>query len=188
MKQTFFATVFLSVIFFSCNNGDTGGASAQDDVNAAAAGAGVSADPDGKTGTFSFDGKEVGGNVETQYFGAGKETSNFSVLCQHNESNDPSNANFELLQVTFVNEKDAATNPSLKIYQGGSSLPMTEPEPGIVAVSLSGVGNGLTGSEFSGSEKSSGIITVTDRTITIKDLSLFTREGDKKVVNATLPF
>lgn len=142
---------------------------------------------DAKTGTFSIDGKEVSAGVTTQYFGD-KEKGNFSVLCQHNESSDPAGVNFELLQVIFINEKDATTNPALKIYSNGSSLPMTEPEPGIVAVSLTGVGNGLGSDEFTGSEKSTGTITVKNRTIEIKDLSLFTSEGEKKVITASLPF
>ena len=124
-----------------------------------------------KTGDFSFDGKSVAGRVTTQYFSSDKEKSNFSVLCQHDESN--TSANFELLQTTFVTEKDATTNPNLKIYSG-SMLPMTEPEPGIVTVSLSGVGSDLGDKQFTGSSKSTGGITVSDKTIIIKDLTLIT--------------
>lgn len=140
-----------------------------------------------KTGSFSFDGKTVNGKVETQYHGD-RERGNFSVLCQHNESSDISNSNFELLQVTFINEKDANTNPHLKIYDSGSSLPMTEPEPGIVAVSLSGVGSDLDNKEFTGTEKSTGSILVKNRIVEIKDLILFNADGEKRTVNATLPF
>lgn len=140
-----------------------------------------------KTGTFSFDGKTVSGKVETQYFGD-KEKGNFSVLCQHNQSSDPGDANFELLQITFNNEKEATAVSNLKVYDNGSTLPMTEPEPGIVAVSLSGVGNGLGNKEYTGTEKTTGTITVKNRSIEIKELVLFDSDGDRKTVNATLPF
>ncbi len=183
---TILAAIIFSVTLNSCGGSDE--KKAADTVAETASDAGLTVNNDeDKTGNFSFDDKSVSGKIETQYFGD-KEKANFSVLCQHNESNDPSNSNFELLQITFINEKDATTNPALKIYDGGSILPMTEPEPGIVAVSLSGVGNGLGDQQFTGSEKSTGSITVKGRTVEIKDLSLFTREGAKKVINATLPF
>ena len=138
-----------------------------------------------KTGDFSFDGKSVAGRVTTQYFSSDKEKSNFSVLCQHDESN--TSANFELLQTTFVTEKDATTNPNLKIYSG-SMLPMTEPEPGIVTVSLSGVGSDLGDKQFTGSSKSTGSITISDRSLVIKDLTLYNSDGASKTVNAKIPF
>lgn len=139
---------------------------------------------DEKTGEFSFDGKSVTGSSSTQYFGD-KEKGNFSVLCQHNES--ATSANFELLQATFVNEKDATTNPNLKIYSG-SSLPMTEPEPGIVAVALSGVGSDLGEKEYTGTSKSTGSISVSNRVLIIKDLTLYNSEGKMKTVSAKIPF
>ncbi len=140
---------------------------------------------DDKTGEFSIDGKSVTGKVTTQYFSSDKEKSNFSVLCQHNES--AASANFELLQITFVNEKDANTNPALKLMDG-PMLPMTEPEAGAYTVSLSGVGDGFKDQQFTGSDKSTGTLTVSDRTVIIKDLVLFTRDGDKKTVNAKISF
>jgi hypothetical protein len=139
---------------------------------------------DEKTGEFSIDGTNVSGKVETQYFGD-KEKGNFSVLCQHNEG--ATSANFELLQATFVNEKDATTNPNLKIYSG-SSLPMTEPEPGIVAVALSGVGGDLGDKEYTGTSKSTGSITISNKVLTIKDLTLYNSDGKMKTVNAKIPF
>lgn len=142
-------------------------------------------DDDGKTGEFSIDGRSVTGKASTQYFGSDKEKSNFSVLCQHDES--ATSANFELLQITFINEKDATTNAALKLYSG-SQLPMTEPEAGSYTVSLSGVGNGFGDQQFTGSDKSTGTTTVSDRTVIIKDLVLFTRDGDKRTVNAKIPF
>jgi hypothetical protein len=139
---------------------------------------------DEKTGEFTFDGKTVSGNVSIQYFGD-KEKGNFSILCQHNES--ATSANFELLQATFVNEKDATTNPNLKIYSG-SSLPMTEPESGIVAVALSGVGSDLGDKQFTGTSKSTGSITISNKVLIIKDLTLYNSDGNMKTVSANIPF
>ena len=146
---------------------------------------GSSESSDDKTGEFSIDGKSATGKASTQYFGSDKEKSNFSILCQHNES--AASANFELLQITFVNEKDATTNSALKLYDG-SQLPMTEPEAGAYTVALSGVGDGFKDQQFTGSDKSTGSVTVSDRTVIVKDLVLFTRDGDKKTVNAKIPF
>ena len=142
---------------------------------------------DEKTGSFTFDGKTVTGNVSIQYFGSDKQKSNFSVLCKHNEG-DITNPNFELLQITFNNEKEATEAPSLKIYQDGSQLPMTEPESGIVTVALSGVGNNMGDLQFTGSNNSTGSINVSNRTITITELSLFNSNGEKRVVSAKIPF
>jgi hypothetical protein len=140
---------------------------------------------DDKTGEFSIDGKSVSGRVTTQYFSSDKEKSNFSVLCQHDES--ATSANFELLQITFVNEKDATTNSALKL-SNGPLLPMTEPETGAYTVSLTGVGDGFKDQGFTGTDKSTGTVSVSDRIVIIKDLVLFTSDGDKKTVNAKIPF
>ncbi|WP_460686535.1 hypothetical protein [Niabella aquatica] len=186
MKRVMLPALIFSALLFSC--GDNTGKKVNDTVTEKAAEAGLTVnDEEDKTGKFSFDGKEVSGKIQTQYFGD-KEKGNFSVLCEHNESNDPANANFERLQVIFLTEKDATTNLNLKIYDGGSSLPMTEPEPGIVAVSLEGVGNGLDQKLFTGTGKSTGSIKVNNHTVEIKDLVLFTRDGEKRTVNATLEF
>ncbi len=184
-NKTILAAVLFSITLISCSGSEE--KKAETTVTDTVADTGSANSTGDKTGNFSFDGKTVTGDMSTQYFGD-KEKGNFSVLCQHNEDSDLSNPNFELLQITFVNEKDATTNHSLKIYKGGSSLPMTEPEPGIVAISLSGAGNGLGSNEFTGNEKSTGTIMVANRRIEIKDLSLFTKEGDKKVITASLPF
>ncbi|SDD96984.1 hypothetical protein [Niabella drilacis] len=187
MKQAIFPALIFSMLLWSCSGGNTE-KKETNTVNKVAAAAGAESGSEaGKTGSFSFDGKEVAAEVTTQYFGSDKVKSNFSVLCQHNEGG-ATNPDFQLLQVTFVNEQDAATNPALKIYDGGSSLPMTEPEPGIVAVALSGVGSGLGSKQFTGNEKSTGSITVKNRTMELKDLVLFNEDGEKKTVNAVLPF
>ena len=187
MKQAIFSAFIFSMLLWSCGSNSTEKKVTRT-VNDAAAEAGVETGSEaGKTGSFSFDGKEVGAEVTTQYFGSDKAKSNFSVLCQHNEG-DATNPDFQLLQVTVVNEQDATANPALKIYDSGSTLPMTEPEPGIVAVALSGVGSGFSSKQFTGNEKSTGSIVVKNRTVAIKDLVLFNEDGEKKTVNATLPF
>lgn len=182
-KAILTTTILLSLMSISCKKNTD---KESDIVKTEAAKEGTQIEGSEKSGTFNIDGKEVSAPVEKQYFGD-KEKGNFSVLCQHNNSDDPADANFELLQITFVNEKDAATSP-LKIYDGGSSLPMTEPEPGIVAIALSGVGNGLDGSEFTGNEKSTGTISVKNNTVTLQDVVLFNDKGEKKKVNATLSY
>lgn len=186
MKKLIFSTAIgLSMLAISCK--DNTKEKINETVNSETAKAGIDSDESGKTGTFSFDGKDFSAPVEKQYFG-NKEKGNFSVLMQHNESDsNPENANFELLQVIFLNENDANSS-SLKIYDGGSSLPMTEPEPGIVAVALSGIGNGLGSAEFTGTGKSTGTITVKNKTVTLKDVVLFNDKGEQKTVNATMPY
>lgn len=186
MKKIILPALISAALLCSC--GDHTDKKVSDTVKEKAAEAGLTInDEEDNAGKFSFDGKEVSGKMQTQYFGD-REKDNFSVLCQHNESDDPANANFELLQVTFLNEKDATSNPNLKIYDGGSSLPMTAPEPGIVAVSLEGMGNGLDKKLFTGTGKSTGSITVSNRTVKIKDLKLFNSDGTSKTVQATLAF
>lgn len=179
--NTTLSLLVLSFIIFSCNN-DTEKPEEETGTKISLS----TNDTEGKQGSFSFDGKEVNGETEIQYFGD-KEKGNFSVLCQHNEG-DAMNPDFELLQVTFLTEKEANEGVNLKIYDGGSILPMTEPEPGIVTVSLKGNGKGFSNEEFTGTEKSTGTIEVKNKTVILKDIVLFTRSGDKRVVNANLPY
>lgn len=187
MKQVVFPALLFLALLFSCED-NSADKKVNSTIKAAAAANGITSNNEaGKTGRFSFDGKEVSAEVTTQYFGNDKEKSNFSVLCQHNEG-DAANPDFELLQVTFINEKDANTNPALKIYDGGSVLPMTEPEPGVVSVALSGLGSGFNRKQFTGTEKSTGSIAVKNRIVEIKDLVLLNSDGEKKIVNAVLPF
>lgn len=183
MKQYFFILATSITLLSAC--GDKKKTTTTDNPATETNSSGSSESSDEKTGEFSYDGKSVTGKTTTQYFGNDKEKSNFSVLCQHDES--ATSANFELLQITFVNEKDATTNSALKLYEG-SQLPMTEPEAGSYTVSLSGVGDGFKDQQFTGSDKSSGTLSVSDRTIIIKDLVLFTRDGDKKKVSAKISF
>lgn len=140
-----------------------------------------------KKGNFSFDGKSVDGDVSTQYFGD-KVKGNFSVLCQHDNEGGTENPDFALLQITFLNESDANNNPSLKVYDG-PILPMSDPQPGLVAITLSGRGNGLVSAKsFTGTDKTTGNINVSDRTVTLKDVTLYNRDGAMKTVNAKISF
>lgn len=184
MKKKILYMAMAALTLQACNNSDN--PSAGDAAKKEAREAGISINDEGeKTGEFSFDGKTVTGKVSTQHFG-NKETANFSVLCQHNEEGN-TNANFELLQITFVNQK-ATGNPALKIYDGGSVLPMTEPDASTVAVSLSGVGSGLGDKEFTGTGKSAGSITVKNNTVYLESLTLYNRDGDKRTVTAKIPY
>jgi hypothetical protein len=81
---------------------------------------------------------------------------------------------------SLLTMKKKQRKPSLKIYQDGSQLPMTEPESGIVTVALSGVGNNMGDLQFTGSNNSTGSINVSNRTITITELSLFNSNGEKE--------
>lgn len=144
-------------------------------------------DDDANTGDFSFDGKSLQGDVSTQYFGD-KVKGNYSVLCQHDNQGGAENPDFALLQITFLNESDAINNPSLKVHDG-PTLAMSDPQPGLVAISLSGRGNGLIKAKsFSGTDKTTGNISVSDRTLTLKDVTLYNRDGAMKTVNAKISF
>ncbi|MBS1496755.1 MAG: hypothetical protein JSU03_02755 [Bacteroidetes bacterium] len=178
------AALLLGTVLVSCAN--TQDKTASDINQASSTAADITDNQNDLKGTFSFDGKEVSAPTETQYFGD-KEKGNFSVLCQHNESDEPTNSNFELLQVTFSNEKDATSNAALKINDG-AMLPMSDPQTGLVAVALSGLGNNLGSKQFVGTDKSTGTITVKNRVIEIKSLVLYNADGEKRIVNASLPF
>lgn len=184
MKKAIIPVVFvLSIFTFSCNKNNTEN-KINETIDNEASKYGIENDETEKLGTFSFDGKTFSANVNTQYFGD-KINGNFSVLCQHN-ADEISDPNFELLQLVFVNENDVSSSP-LKIYEG-ATLPVKDPQPGSVTVSLSGVGNGLGDKDYLGNSKSTGSITVKNKTVTLKDVVLFNSAGEKKTVNATLPF
>ncbi|NML23747.1 hypothetical protein HHL16_22895 [Pseudoflavitalea sp. G-6-1-2] len=182
MKKAILFLAFTSVLL-SCNN--------EADKTAAKVlkeEAGITVnDEETKIGEFSFDDKKVKGEVSTQYFGSDKEKSNFSVLCQHDDGR-PGEAGYELLQITFLTRKDAASGVDFKIYDGGSILPMTDPIPGVVTVSLKGIGSNLGKLEFTGTGKSAGTIRVKNDVVEINNLLLFNRDGEKRTVNAKIPF
>lgn len=124
-----------------------------------------------KTAAFTVDGTAYKGKVTTQYFGD-KVTGQFSVLCQQDEP-------FALLQAVFKNEKEAAG--SLKPAGGFYSM-----EPGEAHIALSGTAIG--DKEYVTKSNSTGTITVSNKTLTIKDLKLFNSDNKEKVVNATIGY
>ncbi len=137
---------------------------------------------DGKTGTFTANQTQYKGVVTTQYFGS-KEKGNFSVLCQQ----DADNGKFTLLQTTFITEKDALEMNGFKLYHK-AMLPMTEAEPGLVAISLNGNNEELGATEYTGSSTSTGSIAVKNRTLLLKNIQLFNQKGEEQIVNATIAF
>ncbi len=124
-----------------------------------------------KTASFTVDGKAYKGSVSTQYF-ADKVTGQFSVLCQQDEP-------LALLQAVFKNEKEAAGN--LKPAGGFYSM-----DPGEANIALSGTAIG--DKEFITKSNSTGNISVSDRTLTIKDLKLFNSDNKEKTINATIAY
>lgn len=162
MKKIFFYVVLcFTLIAASCNNKDTKENKVAD----------IETTDKAKTASFIVDGASYKGNVSTQYFGD-KMTSQFSVVCQQDEP-------LALLQAVFKNEKEAAGN--LKPAGGFYSM---EPGEGYVALSGSAIGD----KEFITRANSTGTITVSDKTLTIKDLKLFNSDNIEIVVNATISY
>lgn len=162
MKKYFLYVVFASCLAAaSCNN------NAAKETNTA----GIEIADNAKTASFTVEGIAYKGRVSTQYF-ADKLTGQFSVLCQQNEP-------FALLQAVFKNEKEAAGN--LKPAGGFYSM-----DPGEANIALSGTAIG--DKEFVTKSNSTGSITVSDRTLTIKDLKLFNSDNKEKMVNATIVY
>lgn len=157
----FYFVLSFSLIAAACNNKDTKENQVADIETADKA----------KTASFIVDGASYKGNVSTQYFGD-KITGQFSVVCQQDEP-------LALLQAVFKNEKEAAGN--LKPAGGFYSM-----EPGEAYVALSGPAIG--DKEFITRSNSTGSITVSDKTLTIKDLKLFNSDNKEKVVNATITY
>lgn len=181
MKSLTIISLALLTLFAACKGGQK-----SSDEDAALNSITIN-DDDAKTGSFSFDGKSIEGEVSTQYFGD-KVKGNFSVLCQHDNDGGTDNPNFALLQITFLNESDAINNPSLKVHDG-PTLALSDPQPGLATITLSGRGNGLTkANSFSGTDKTTGSISVSDRTITLKDITLYNRDGAMKTLSAKISF
>lgn len=126
-----------------------------------------------KAGNFTFNGTSFKGISSTQYFGD-KITGQFSVLCQQDEP-------LALLQAVFANEKDALSGVPLKPAESFYSL-----EAGEVHVALSG--KAIGDNEFITSSSSSGSISISDKTLIIKDLKLYNGDHQEKVVNANISF
>jgi hypothetical protein len=181
MKNLTIISLALLTLFAACTDGQK---SSDED---AALNSITTNNDDAQTGSFSFDGKSVEGVVSTQYFGD-KVKGNFSVLCQHDNEGGSGNPDFALLQITFLNESDAINNPSLKVFDG-PTLAMSDSQPGFATITLSGRGNGLIKAKsFSGTDKTTGNISVSGRTITLKDVTLYNHDGAMKTVNATISF
>ena len=162
MKR-YFTYAALVCTMAACNNNTT----ATKEANAA----GIEIADEGKSASFTVDGTTYKGNVSTQYFGD-KVTGQFSVLCQQDEP-------LALLQAVFKNEKEAAGN--LKAAEGFYSM-----EPGEANIALSGTAIGEK--EFVTKTGSTGTISVSGRTMTIKDLKLFNADNQEKVVSATIGY
>jgi hypothetical protein len=177
MKKQFFSFICATLLFYSCSNNTAG----TKNENTADNGSGINSDEE-KTGEFRVNETRYAGPVSIQYFGS-KEKGNFFVRCQQ----DTDDGKFALLQTTFLSETDALENPVHKIY-AGAILPMTNPEPGLVTVTLHGNNENLGDKEYTGHSTSTGSITVKNRTLIIKDVTLFNSEGNRQVINASIPF
>ena len=190
-SKSIVALISLALLITSCaGNGDKMN---DDTITKNAVEAATSNNNDeGKTGTFTFNGRTVSGTVETQYFGSDKVNSNFSVLCQYDEKDpkDLLNPEFALLQITFLNEKDATSNANFKLIPG-SKLSTTGAESGSVIVSLSGSRYTFHDKNYAGNSKSTGTIKVEGRQIIITNMKLYPLAdggNDAITVDAKIPF
>lgn len=162
MKKIFFyALLGCTLVTVSCNSNS----SKESNI------ASIEISDKAKTASFIVDGASYKGNVSTQYFGD-KVTGQFSVVCQQDEP-------LALLQAVFKNEKEAAGN--LKPAEGFYSM---EPDEAYVALSGLAIGD----KEFITRSNSTGIITVADKTLTLKDLKLFNSDNKEKIVSATISY
>jgi hypothetical protein len=156
-----YALLACSIGFASCNS------NASKEIS----NAGIEISEKAKSASFTVDGAAYKGNVTTQYF-ADKVTGQFSVLCQQDEP-------FALLQAVFKNEKEASG--SLKPAGGFYSI-----ESGETNIALSGTAIG--DKEFVTKSNSTGSITVSGKTLIIKDLKLFNSDNKEKIVNASIAY
>lgn len=133
-------------------------------------------------GKFTVDGKEYTGDVDIQKFGAaGKE--NFSVLCQW----DGEGSAFALLQITFVTEKEAKTAGTVRV-NNGAILAMTDPEPGVAAVVVSGQSEKFGDEQYYGTDKTGSSIKVDEGKLTLDNAKLFNSEGKEIMLSAVLNY
>jgi hypothetical protein len=170
MKKT--AIILTAAISLLTACGDKKKTTTGDNITNTKEEAGLTVNEDeGKTGSFTVDGTSFNGRSSTQYFGD-KVSGQFSVLCQQDEP-------FALLQAVFNNEKDAAG--TLKPASGSYSV-----APGDANIALSGTAIG--DKEFVTRSGSTGSITVTDKTLILKDLKLFNSDNQEKIVSATISY
>ena len=138
----------------------------------------VNDNEDGKTGNFTFDGKDYKGKITTQYFGD-KTTGQFSVLCQQ----DMDNYEFVLFQIIFHNEAEASGSSTFKPDDAIITIPA-----GIVNVTISGSSKIIGDKEYHTTSESGGSISVAGKTITIKDLKLVNADKKEKMLSCEIPF
>ena len=169
MKRNHLALFALLLLLAACGDPSGKKPTAQQETATGEPGA---ASGDEKAGSFTVDGKTFSGAVSTQYFND-HDSGPFSVLCQQD---DP----FALLQITFSNEKDALNNSSLK---PGDNF--THPDAGDVHVALTGIGEKEFTTEVGASK---GSISVSDRTVHLRDLQLFNRDKQRTTVTADISF
>ncbi len=169
MKRNLLALSALLLLLAACGDASSKRSAAQQET--ATAEPGVTSGEE-KTGSFTADGKMFTGAVSTQYFNDHK-SGPFSVLCQQDEP-------FALLQITFSSEKDALNNASLK---PGDNF--THPDAGDVHVALTGIGEKEFTTEAGASK---GSISVSGRTVHLRDLQLFNRDKQSTTVTADISF
>lgn len=123
------------------------------------------------TGIFSTAGLSFKGNTNTQYYGD-SNTDHFAIICQQGNP-------YALLQVTFFSKADATgfSKPSEGFYAI---------KPGHAHISLSGVNMGSQ--EYSTKEVSTGTIETNENKLFLKNVTLFSIDGDSTIVNATLNY
>lgn len=162
MKKTIITCLAAIALFTSCGNDKTSTTETADKKETAS----FTSEDTEKTGSYTVDGQTFKGKITLQKMAKDQ----YSVLCQQDEP-------FSLLQLVFANEKEARSSATLKAGESFYSM-----EPGEVHVSLSG------DKEFVTTSKSTGSITVSGNSVTLKDLQLINSDKQSKVVNATLSF
>ena len=162
MQKTIIICAAALTLLISC-----GEKKSSSDTGAAKEAISTADDNSGKSATFKVDGTEYKGKVETQHFAG----DGFSVLCQQDEP-------FALLQAVFANEKEASGTAYFK------------PSSSFYGVSAGDVNVALTmGDEkYNTTDKSTGIISVEEKKLILKDLKLFDSNKKEKIITSTLPF
>jgi hypothetical protein len=172
-KQTLVYLLGLSMLA-ACSNHKSADAASSSSENSTA----IDENTEDKTGSFTFDGTAYKGKITTQYFGD-KATGHFSVLCQQ----DFDNGNFVLFQIIFHNEAEATGSNSFKPDEDIITIPA-----GVVNVAVSGSDNKVGAKQFHTISSSGGSISVSHKTITIKDLKLVNADNKEKMLSCELSF
>ncbi|MEO5941792.1 MAG: hypothetical protein ABIP30_15745 [Ferruginibacter sp.] len=163
------------LMLYACNSDKkTGDAGSGKSAN----GLTVNDNEDGKTGNFTFDGKDYKGKITTQYFGD-KTTGQFSVLCQQ----EFENYDFVLFQIVFHNEAEASGNSTFKPDAAIITIPA-----GIVNVTVSGSTKMVGDKQYHTTSDSGGSISVAGKIITIKDIKLVNSDNKEKMLSCEISF